>query len=576
MTTRSLFEQIGFGIGARAYLVGFTEDSSRAFPVCIEPEQDPMATVDLSGVVAEARRAYSEDAESSMIVTSGRHHERFHRSLLDSHRAEAVRTALADSQPGSGSTFFVGESVLVDGVYEVHPVIAVPTARWESKPRLSRDRIDRYRVAPSFQHALMQEILAAATRDLGRSEPPEDFSARWSDRSELIRKAARSFLQSVSLYSGYEFPSDLGVALDEISSQPYEGRSGSGGLLLARGDSPHVEIALEFATPIRLSETRSLRKALEMADPQHQLFCDGEKVLGLARLLESYRAQSGESAFTFHIVARGAWELSHLSVPLLRVSNTRPTLPRPRLDVARFKSVAQRVFVEVGEAEAETLWQLTLQATQASHGTMLVVHRRADEEAARLVPQAQQVRPRPLDPGLLAAVTNIDGAILVDPRGTCQAVGAILDGHAAGDGDASRGARFNSAVRYQAAQEGECMVIVVSEDGMIDLLPDLRRQVSRRSVEAVVRWLEETLDEDPDFEVFFRHWKHLESLSFYLSADQCARANAAREALEEHRAKPDPGDHTGLGRITHVSWTPLEPDPAMNSSYFLDEIDRVD
>ena len=68
----------------------------------------------------------------------------------------------------------------------------------------------------------------------------------------------------------------------------------------------------------------------------------------------------------------------------------------------------------------------------------------------------------------------VDGAILVDPTGTCHAVGVILDGYASGKGDSSRGARFNSAVRYHETQSGECLVIIVSEDGMIDLIPRLR------------------------------------------------------------------------------------------------------
>jgi DisA bacterial checkpoint controller nucleotide-binding len=205
---------------------------------------------------------------------------------------------------------------------------------------------------------------------------------------------------------------------------------------------------------------------------------------------------------------------------------------------------------------------------------MLVVHRNASEEAARLIPQAQQVLPQLLDSKLLPAVTSIDGAVLVDPTGTCRAVGVILDGHASGKGDSSRGARFNSAVRYHETQNGECLVIIVSEDGMINLLPNLRRQVARGSVEAVVRQLEESLTDDPDYEVFFRHWEHLESLAFYLTAEQCDRINAARTRLEDHRARPDPDDrdpNEGLvGRITHVGWTPFAPDPEMNSSYFLD------
>jgi DisA bacterial checkpoint controller nucleotide-binding len=570
---RDVFEQIGFGLGARAFLVGFTDDANQVFPVCFEPEQDPLAAVDLSSVVADARKRYEESDESRMMYGSRRHHERIHRGYLDSFRAEAVRDALADSPEGSGLTFFVGSSALVDGTYEVHPVVAVPTARWESKPALSRVQVDRYTVVPSFQHSLMRELLSAATADLSRSTPPEDFSFRWSDRSELIRKAARAFLQSVSVFSGYEFPSELTVALDEISAQPYEGRSGAGGLLLASKANPHVETVLEFVKSIRVSETRAMRKALEMADRQHHLLCDGEKVVALARLRDTYEP-ADENVFMFNVVSRGVWELSHDQVPLLRVSNTRPALPQPRLDAQHFKSVVCRLFPEISEAEADVLWGLAEAASAASHGTMLVVHRNASEEAARLIPQAQQVLPKLLDSKLLAAVTSIDGAVLVDPTGTCRAVGVILDGHASGKGDSSRGARFNSAVRYHETQKGECLVIIVSEDGMINLLPNLRRQVARGSVEAVVRQLEESLTDDPDYEVFFRHWEHLESLAFYLTAEQCDRINAARTRLEDHRARPDPDDRDPnegpVGRITHVGWTPFAPDPEMDSSYFLD------
>jgi len=129
-------------------------------------------------------------------------------------------------------------------------------------------------------------------------------------------------------------------------------------------------------------------------------------------------------------------------------------------------------------------------------------------------------------------------------------------------------------VRYHDTQSGQCLVIIVSEDGMINLLPNLRRQVAHDSVESVVLLLEESLTDDPDYEIFFRHWEHLESLAFYLTAEQCDRINTARARLEEHRAQPDPDDRDSnegfVGRITHVGWTPFVPDPEMNASYFLE------
>jgi hypothetical protein len=569
-----VFERIGLGLGARAFLVGFTDDAAQAFPVCFEPETDPLAAADLSSVVTDGRQRYEASDEARMWYGSRRHHERIHRGYQDSFRADALRDALTRSAEGAGLTFFVGSSALVDGTYEVHPVVAVPTARWASKPALSTTRVDRYPVDPSFQHALMRELLAAATDDLGRSTAPEQFSIEWSDRSELVRKAARAFVQSVSALSGYEYQSELTVALDEISAQPYEGRSGAGALLLAPEANPSVERVLDFVEPIRVSETRSMRKALEMAGSGQHLLCNGRKVVGLARLSDTYQP-TDENAFVFTVMSRGVWELSHAHVPLLRMSNTRPSLPQPRLDPQHFKSVARRVFPEISDIETDVLWELVESASGASHGTMLVVHSNAEREAARLTPQAQQVRPKRLDAGLLAAVTNIDGAVLLDPNGTCHAVGVILDGHASGRGDPSRGARYNSAIRYHEAESGQCLIIIVSEDGMIDLLPNLRRQVARESVEEVVRRLEESMTDDPDYEVFFRHWDHLEALAFYLTAEQCDRINQARTRLEEHRARPEPNDHDPnqgmVGRITKVGWTPFTPDADMNSSYFLDE-----
>ena len=43
-------------------------------------------------------------------------------------------------------------------------------------------------------------------------------------------------------------------------------------------------------------------------------------------------------------------------------------------------------------------------------------------------------------------------------------VGVILDGAATGTGDISRGARYNSAIRYLAGRGKGSMVIIVSEE----------------------------------------------------------------------------------------------------------------
>jgi hypothetical protein len=180
------------------------------------------------------------------------------------------------------------------------------------------------------------------------------------------------------------------------------------------------------------------------------------------------------------------------------------------------------------------------------------------------------VQPDLLSDETLLAVSSIDGAIIVDPTGRCHAVGAILDGRAAPElGDASRGARFNSAHRYLAEAGSACLIIIVSEDGMINLIPDLPRRVERSYVESVVAEVEALSKEDPiDFETFHRREDHLRSLSFYLSPEQCERANEARERVETFRESSF-RPNGGLGGITRVGYARFEPDRRLDESWFL-------
>ena len=81
---------------------------------------------------------------------------------------------------------------------------------------------------------------------------------------------------------------------------------------------------------------------------------------------------------------------------------------------------------------------------------------------------------------MITRVTSIDGALLIDRSGICHAIGVILDGLASPKGTPSRGARFNSAIRYVESAKSantEVLAIVVSEDGSVDVLPDLPAQV---------------------------------------------------------------------------------------------------
>lgn len=147
-----------------------------------------------------------------------------------------------------------------------------------------------------------------------------------------------------------------------------------------------------------------------------------------------------------------------------------PRLPKERIDCLEFRRHVERTFAQIGSADIGRLWGLVSAAAQQRHGTMVVVSSGAEAEALRLSRQGISIEPTSLTPGLMQRVTAIDGAVLIDPHDVCHAIGTILDGRAAEGGDPSRGARFNSAVRYVHSCDRPYLAIVVSEDGMIDLV----------------------------------------------------------------------------------------------------------
>lgn len=566
MSVKSAAQQalrsIGAGVDPSVVLVGFRATKDAHFDYCIEPETEAIAQADLSGVVERASVLYEEDEESKIFNSNREVHEQRQLFLRDRARAESLCEALGRSGAGNGRTFFASGSRRI-GNYDVYTVIGVVTSRWLQLPALQTRRRNRFDVTSSLAESVVREVLTLSEGALDSQTPPSGLPGN-SNTQAIISEAARRFVTSVALLAGQLFGSRLYEHLDAVSAQPYEGRTGVGTIMLAarpidKEGVTDVTVEVAFTEPVDLSQTRAFRKALEMSGPSLHVLCDGKEIYGLGSSGDGYDA-STERVFTLTIVGRGSWELGHAGIPLLRVDNTRAILPKAPLSQLKFFDTVKRLFPESGEVGAKALWALAQEAAEQEHGTMLVVHRFADIEASRLVPQALRVEPVQLTNEALRAITNIDGAVLVSPDARCHAVGVILDGQAAGQGDPSRGARYNSAVRYRQAAKDNCLIIIVSEDGMINLLPDLNARVEKDRVERAVVALEEASFGDVNFEVFFQRREHLESLAFYLTAGQCDRATASQCRVEDYRWS------TSQMRISHDAF---KPNPDMDESYFL-------
>ena len=210
------------------------------------------------------------------------------------------------------------------------------------------------------------------------------------------------------------------------------------------------------------------------------MYSDTEKLLGLVRRPKS------KSEFCVRFKSQGSWELRYGARLLADVRLGLPSFPTPRLRQADFDATFARVFGGTGDAGMTRVWEIIDAALQQRHGTMVVVAVDAADQSARLATQATPITPSVIAHDALFRATAIDGAILLDPSGTCHGVGVILDGNATHLGSPARGARYNSAIRYVNDGEGR-MAVVVSEDGHVDLFPRLRPPIEMREFNAILQ-----------------------------------------------------------------------------------------
>ena len=260
------------------------------------------------------------------------------------------------------------------------------------------------------------------------------------------------------------------------------------------------------------------------------------------------------------ITGHAEWELSVHGLPLVRVAYGRPTLPRPELDVDEFADIARRI---LGHVDLNHLWATIQHAQTSRHGMAIVVSGDPEHEVSRLGKEAVPIDPRLLEPAEVVRLGRVDGAVLLGADARCHAFGVILDGTASGEGDPARGSRFNSAVRYQKTTAAHSIVVVISADGMIDLIPRLRPQVYREHVAEAVRAFRACCEtQHVDGSEFARTHDLVWSYAFYLNEEQCCIVNETYEAEMNRRL--------AAGGIALFE-APLgsQPNPDMNDTYFL-------
>ncbi|HYR90227.1 MAG TPA: diadenylate cyclase [Terriglobia bacterium] len=277
--------------------------------------------------------------------------------------------------------------------------------------------------------------------------------------------ARQYFIKLVSRIIDFDTASELFDLFNEIALLPYEEAANSGLLLLCRPDSHKDLLTLKFEAPFSLRDLRGVRKMLQVSDQELCLLCDGREVHGFKEV-----GNDVPDTLIVQFHPHGMWELKEGGAVVVQISAI-PNAPLSgRLDEDCFTTAARTVFGELREEECHTLWGLISMAARQLRGTNVLISGQAAVEAERLASQCTRVKPTLLTPMLMERVTSIDGTVIIDTNGVCHAIGAILDGPAAERGDRTRGGRYNSAVMYVDGSAFPSIIVVVSQNGMIDLV----------------------------------------------------------------------------------------------------------
>ena len=475
-------------------------------------------------------------------------------------RRDSVRLAVQKMLNSYDSTnavrSFAGPPAPV-GDYYVVPVLQLPEMLFQHFPPLQEPiTFNIFSGHPSLIHASKSEVLAEAHDELLRPDPGRSLVGRTKSPEEIVRRAAEVFMRTPGIAIEDKNFGNPGLfeRFNLISSLMYEGTKGIGKLILANPDAGAVDLHIRFSEPVPFREPRWCRKALQMASPNTSLIADCAKIHGLGTIAAGIDPWTNQNAFEVEFFDHYSWRLSCGNRVLFISNYGAPSLPKEIFPKHRLLDTYQRLFPQSEQQGVDCFMSIFDAAINQRHGSILIVAEDAESEANRLREQGTKIEPIRLTPDLYRQVSGVDGAVIIDPIGVCHAIGVILDGAASPECTPSRGARYNSGIRYINSSDNSRLAVIVSDDRMVDVIPMLRQRIKRSELEQAISQLE-TANSDNYHSVAI--W--LKDHRFYLDQQQCNRINSSLKRIHDEPMEFDE---------IRLHWPEFTPDPDMDDGYF--------
>jgi len=326
----------------------------------------------------------------------------------------------------------------------------------------------------SLVHATIEEVMSEISQRNALVLDSMNFEL--FNYKETLRRSANNFIASSIDQS---LVLSLFEQINNISSLYYENNASTGKIVFAQQKSikkghKNIDQILLLSQKVSLYNTRLIRKLLEMCKSGIALLSDGKYVYGICRIVGKFNLER-EDIFHIDFLDLYEWEFIYYEKPLIKINHNEIYLPQNEVSYTTFKLRLKELFPKITSKNTNGLFLIMNKALEQKNGTMLVISTNAKSETLRLKSQGFLVQPKVITPDIVKKITSIDGAVLIDTDCICYGIGVILDGMATTNGDTSRGARYNSAIRYVETIKNnkhfsDCLAIVISEDGYVDLI----------------------------------------------------------------------------------------------------------
>lgn len=530
--------------------------------VCVEPEDGKWPIKLFDGLLDSVKVEVSNHPMQEMLYTD----EQSMRDKPENIHRDSVRLAVQKAMKAYDDKHdvqsFAGIPAPVKDHY-ITPVLQIPTSLFKRfRPLQEQATIIDDFFSPGYAsliHAAVSTVLYEAHDELLRPNPGRDLRTKLRSSDEIIRLAAVSFMMTpgIAIRDNNFWEAVFFERFNMISSLMYEGAKGVGSLLLVKPEDDTVDFLVRFAKPVPFNKYRWSRKVLELASSGNPLIANCTEILGLGHIAADVDPWKSQNVFQIDFLGHYHWCLSCGDEVMLVSKYGVPSLPQKIFNNDWHLDTYQRLFPQSSNKDTKRFAELLETAASQRHGSMLVVAEDAASEADRLQGEGTRIKPVELTPDLYRQVSNIDGAVILDPYGICHAIGVILDGQSGPKCTPSRGARYNSAIRYVYSSDKSRLAVVISDDQTIDIIPLPRPRIKRSSLEKQISELEKSTSENYHPPI---NW--LSKNRFYLDQEQCERINESLERIEKEPMNV---------REIRVNWPKFSQDPDFNESYYKSE-----